>query len=100
MIILISVTSRTMRRYKQAASCHAAGQQLGLMILPLGLARVKYPESHFGTLLMCDVRREKQRILLLWAENTSNTAVFTILLMTVSCLRKMDSREYIAFPGP
>lgn len=68
--------------------------------LPLGLARVKCPESHLGTLLRRDLRREKQRNLLLRAENTSNTAVFTVLLVTVSCLRKMDSREYIAFPGP
>lgn len=100
MIILISVTPRTVRRYKQAFSCHAAGQQLGLMILPLGLARVKYPESHLGTLLMRDVIREKQRNLLLWAENTSNTAVFTVLLVIISCLCRMDSREHIAFPGP
>lgn len=60
----------------------------------------KYPESHLGTLLMRDVIREKQRNLLLWAENTSNTAVFTVLLVIISCLRRMDSREHIAFPGP
>lgn len=71
-----------------------------LMILPLGLARVKCPQSHLGTPLMRDLRREKQKSLLLWAENTSNTAVFTVLLVTVSCLRKMDSQEYIAFPDP
>lgn len=33
-------------------------------------------------------------------ENISNTAVFAVLMVIVSCFHRTNSQEDIAFPGP